>query len=299
MAPSRSDGPGPNLHGDPQKERRAASAEEKMRLPFPSWPLPLKALGAAALSAVVRVLMDQAGLERISVGPLVATIVTANVFILGFLLTGVLSDYKESEKLPGDLAVSMQTIADECLLLWRHKQAEPAMDCLHHMLNLTTSLKRWFCKEERSQNLMEKVADLGDFFAAFEPFTAANFIVRLKQEQSAMTRILVRIHTIRETTFVSSGYTMAKLVTLFVLLGLLSIKIDPWYESVFLIGIISWFLSYLILLIEDLDNPFDYGRDGRAKGQEVSLKPLDDLERRLTRQIELGSSTSATGDEIA
>jgi hypothetical protein len=267
-----------------------------MRLPFPSWPLPLKALAAAALIAVVRVLMDQAGLERISVGPLVATIVTANVFILGFLLTGVLSDYKESEKLPGDLAVSMGTIADECLLLWRHKQAEPARDCLRYMLELTTSMKRWFCREERSQSLMQKVYDLGDFFAALEPFTAANFIVRLKQEQSAMTRMLVRIHTIRETTFVSSGYTMAKLVTLFVLLGLLSIKIHPWYESVFLIGIISWFLSYLILLIEDLDNPFDYGRDGRAKGQEVSLKPLDDLEKRLAGQLE---SSSVTGGEIA
>ena len=61
--------------------------------------------------------MDQAGLERISVSPLVATIITANVFILGFLLTGVLSDYKESERLPGELSISMGAIADECLLL--------------------------------------------------------------------------------------------------------------------------------------------------------------------------------------
>jgi hypothetical protein len=146
---------------------------------------------------------------------------------------------------------------------------------------------------------MEKVQRLGDFFVALEPFTQANYIVRLKQEQSSISRMLTRIHTIRETTFVSSGYTMAKLVTLFVLLGLLSIKIEPWYESVFLIGIIAWFLSYLIFLIEDLDNPFDYGRDGGAKGQEVSLKPLDDLEQRLARQVELVSSAAAGGGEIA
>jgi hypothetical protein len=270
-----------------------------MNLPFPNWRLPLQALAAAVLIAVVRVLLDQAGLERISVGPLVATIVTANVFILGFLLTGVLSDYKESEKMPGDLAVSMGVIADECLLLWRHKQAEPARDCFRHMAELTASVRRWFCKEERTQNLMEKVQNLGDFFAALEPFTQANFIVRLKQEQAAITRMLTRIHTIRETTFVSSGYTMAKLVTLFVLLGLLSIKVHPWYESVFLVGIIAWFLSYLILLIEDLDNPFDYGRDGKAKGQEVSLKPLEDLESRLARQLELFTFASAIDEEPA
>ncbi len=46
------------------------------------------------------------------------------------------------------------------------------------------------------------------------------------------------------------------------------------------------FLSYLMLLIPDLDNPFDYGTNGRAAGQEVSLKPLDDLEARLARRLE-------------
>lgn len=270
-----------------------------MRLPFPNWRLPLQALAAAVLIAGVRVLMDQAGLERISVSPLVATIITANVFILGFLLTGVLSDYKESERLPGELSISMGAIADECLLLWRHKQAEPARDCFHYMLDLTTSLRRWFRKEERTQNLTEKVYGLGDFFVALEPFTQANFIVRLKQEQTAISRMLVRIHAIRETSFVASGYTMARLATGLVLIGLLSIKIDPWYESVFLIGVIAWFLSYLILLIEDLDNPFDYGQDGRAKGQEVSLKPLEDLEKRLAGQLELFTSASVTGEELA
>jgi len=68
------------------------------------------------------------------------------------------------------------------------------------MLDLTTSLRRWFHKEERTQNLTEKVYGLGDFFVALEPFTQANFIVRLKQEQTAISRMLVRIHAIRETS---------------------------------------------------------------------------------------------------
>lgn len=270
-----------------------------MKAPFQSWRLPLQALAIALLIASARLLLDRAGAEGISVSPLVATIITANVFIVGFLLTGVLSDYKESEKLPGDLAVSMGVIADECLLLWRHKQAAPARDCLHYMLGLTTSLKRWFCKTERTQNLMDKVSDLGDFFIAFEPFTQANFIARLKQEQSAISRMLIRIHTIRETSFISSGYTMAKMATGLVLIGLLSIKIHPWYESVFLVGVIAWFLSYLILLIKDLDNPFDYAQDGAPRGQEVSLKPLDDLEKRVALKLELANSGRISADEIA
>jgi len=266
---------------------------------FRNWRLPLQALAIALVIVVARLVLDKAGLERISLSSLIATIITANVFILGFLLTGVLSDYKESEKLPGELAVSMGVIADECLILWRHKQAAPARDCLLHMADLVSSFKRWFCKTERTQSLAGKISALGDHFFLLEPFTQANFIVRLKQEQTAISRMLIRIHTIRETSFVSSVYTMAKMATILILVALLAIKIHPWYESAFLIGLISWFLSYLILLIRDLDNPFDYAEDGKARGQEVSLKPLDDLEKRLAAQLELASSPPVVSEQAA
>ena len=265
----------------------------EMKVAIGRWRLPLQALAVALLIVAIRVITHRLGLERISVSPLIATIVTANVFIVGFLLTGILADYKEGEKLPGDLSVSLGAIADECHLLWRHKQAPPARDGLRQVLDLTTSLRRWFCKQERTQNVMAKVEDLGDLFVALESFTQPNFIVRLKQEQSTMSRMLVRIHTIRETSFVSSGYIMAMVVTGLVLVGLLFLKIEPWYESVFLTGVIAWFLSYLLLLIRDLDNPFDYAPDGTARGHEVSLKPLEDLEAKLAREVASADSAPA------
>jgi len=76
----------------------------------------------------------------------------------------------------------------------------------------------------------------------------------------------------------------------------LTVKVDPWYESVFLVGVIAWFLSYLIMLISDLDNPFDYDEEGRPRGQEISLKPLDDLERRIARKLESIDSAVVVGD---
>jgi len=273
------------------------SLRERMMVGLPSWPLPLRALAIAALIMGVRLLVDLAGLELISLSPLVVTLITADVFVLAFILNGVISDYKESEKLPGDLAVTMESIAEDCALLWRHKQAEPARGCLQYMLDLTIAFKRWFWRKERTQDLMDKVYGLGDFFMAFEPFTQANFIVRLKQEQSAVSRMLVRIDTIRDTTFVSSGQNMAKIITVFVLAGLLTIRIHPWYESVFVVGMIAWFLSYLILLIADLDNPFDYDENGRSRGQEISLKLLDDLEMRIARKLESADSDSVAAGE--
>lgn len=249
--------------------------------------LPFQALAIAVVVICLRIIADAAGLERIQINALVGAIITANVFILGFLLGGVMSDYKESEKMPGDLAVSLGTIGDEFDLLWRHKQAQAAHDGLESVLSITRSMLGWFYKCVRSADLMNEVSSLGDRFQALESHTQPNFIVRLKQEQTSIFRMLTRVHTIRETSFAASGYVMAKLATVLVLSGLLAIEVDHWYESVFLVGMLAWFLSYLILLIGDLDNPFDYSTNGRPRGQEVSLKPLQDLEARLVRQIGL------------
>ncbi len=253
---------------------------------FGSGRIPLQALAVALVIAGARLVLDQTGMPHISVSPLVATVITANVFILGFLLSGVLADYKESERLPGELSISLSVIADECLLLWESKQAAPAREGADRVLELVTSLKHWFWHTERTQALTARISDLGRTFVQLEPFTQANFIVRLKQEQYAILRMVTRVHTIRETSFVSSGYTMARLATALVIIGLLVIKVSPWYESAFLVGVIAWFLTYLIFLINDLDDPFDYTTDGRPRGQEVSLKPILDLEDRLRRDVE-------------
>ena len=270
-----------------------------MRGIFASWRLPLQALAIAAVIVGIRLVVERTGIENISVSPLVATIITANVFIIGFLLTGVISDYKESEKVPGDLAVSLGAIADECALIWRRKGAAPARDALHEVFELVKAVKGWFYKDVRSHELLERVSGLGDHFAEIEPFTQPNFIVRLKQEQTSISRLLTRVHTIRETSFVSSGYVMAKLATALVLLGLLLLEVHPWYESVFLVGVIAWFLSYVILLIADLDNPFDYTKDGKARGQEVSLKPLEDVEVRIAHELGLPNYTPTTANKLA
>ena len=48
------------------------------------------------------------GLELFSLSPLFGAIISANVFLIGFLISGVLVDYKESERLPGELACSLK-----------------------------------------------------------------------------------------------------------------------------------------------------------------------------------------------
>jgi hypothetical protein len=223
------------------------------------------------------------GWEIISLNPLFSGIVAANVFLMGFLLSGILTDYKESERLPGELAASMESIAEEALMIYKNKNASVGKECLTYLCQLTVSIKNWFYKKERTKDTMEKLSALSDFYVAFEPLTQATFIARLKQEQTNIRRILVRIHTVRETSFVSSGYMIAEITTVLLTLGLIFSKIDPFYESLFFVGVITFLLTFLILMIRDLDNPFGYYESDST--EDVSLKPLDDLIDKLTKAI--------------
>jgi predicted membrane chloride channel (bestrophin family) len=219
------------------------------------------------------------GWEAISLNPLFSGIVAANVFLMGFLLSGVLADYKESERLPGEIAASLETIADEAASVYESKRAVVATQFLEHLHKLSQSIKDWLFKKEQTRHLMAALGEMNHFFIDLEGLTQANFIARLKQEQNNLRRMLIRIHTVRETSFIPSGYIIAKFTTLLLIFGLIFVKIDPVYESIFFVGIITFLLRYLGLLIKDLDNPFGYYEGNSA--EDVSLKPLDDVINRL------------------
>ena len=53
-------------------------------------------------------------------------------------------------------------------------------------------------------------------------------------------------------------------------------KLEPYWESIFFVMMVSFVVLYTIFLIKDLDNPFDYAVD-KDGSNEVSLKPLYDF----------------------
>jgi hypothetical protein len=208
------------------------------------WFLVFKTLPFVAAFLVIKLLMHQLGGEIIAPGPLLTSLIAATVFLLGFLLSGTLSDYKESERLPGEMAAIIETMADECQIIYKSKQAAAARECIEYLRDLSDSLLEWFEKVERTKGVMAKIADLSDFFLEFESLTQANFIARLKQEQNLLRRIVIRVHTIRETEFVSAGYTIAEIATGLLVVAFELTGLEPFYESLFLFGIVTFLLVY-------------------------------------------------------
>ncbi len=223
------------------------------------------------------------GWEIITLNAIFSGLIGANVFLMGFLLSGVLSDYKESEKIPGELAATLATIADELEILCKTKDSSVPKEAFNYFNNLSEKIKQWMFKNERTSSVTASITGLNDFFIKFEELTQANFIARLKQEQNNLRKLIIRIHTIRETDFISAGYFIASTTTILLMTGLIFSKIEPFYESLFFVGVVSYLLIFLIFLIRDLDNPFGYYED--SSSEDVSLKPfLDVLEDLKVRE---------------
>jgi hypothetical protein len=241
-------------------------------------------LRVSTLVAVVvgaKLLVHFLGWEMISINPLFSGIVAANVFLMGFLLSGVLSDFKESERYPGELSACLENLAQEVRGIRLAKPEANVGACLVLLSQLSRDILGWFHKKHRTAELLEHVNDLTPQFAAMEQWTQATLVARLKQEQGNIRRTLTRIHTIRETSFVASGYLLADLITSLLCIGLVLLKIEPFYESLFFVTVIAYLMIYLSMLIRDLDNPFGYYE--RYSGEDVSLKPLEDTVHRLAQ----------------
>ncbi len=234
-----------------------------------------KTLIIVSIVVIIKLVFHYFKIELISINPLFSGIITANVFLLGFLLTGVLSDYKESEKLPGELASSIEAIKDEVSIIYKAKNSENAKKCLEDLKILTISIKDWFHKKEKISEIQIELSNFNNYFLEFEKETQANFITRMKQEQNNIRKSLTRIHTIRDTNFISSGYLIAKTTTFALVFGLILSKIEPFYESLFFMGVIVFMLVFMLNLIKDLDNPFSYYEKDAV--EEVSLYPLNNL----------------------
>jgi hypothetical protein len=241
----------------------------------------VKTLFVVAVIIGIKFIAHALDLEFLSINNLFSGIIAANVFLMGFLLSGVLSDYKESEKIPGEIASSINSIYSELIYLHDDKKIVKSKECMLYCQELTSSIMEWFYRRVKTTSLISKTRALNTLFAKIENDTQANYIVRLKNEMSNLSKIIIRVDTIRDTNFISTGYQIAISVTTLMSFGLIFSKLDPFYESLFFVGVISFLMIFLILLINDLDDPFAYSK--KYSAENVSLYPV----KRVLAEIEL------------
>ncbi|MCP9889426.1 hypothetical protein KBY96_16050 [Cyanobium sp. ATX 6A2] len=231
-----------------------------------------------------KILVHRMGWELLDPNPLFPGLVASGVFLLGFLLNGVLLDYKEGEKIPGELAAALECLGTEARCVRQlHPEAE-VIGALALLADFSKDLLAWMEEADLVTPLLTRLDDLQLSIERLAIWNAAPLQARLLLEMANIRRVVYRIEVIRETTFVPTVYGLAYIGTALLIGGLMFTEIKPFGESLFFIGSISFLLIKLLLLIADLDNPFAATHETSAEN--VSLIPVYLAAERLNRLVE-------------
>jgi len=193
------------------------------------------------------------------------------------------------------LASSIESIGDECQILHADKAPECARACMVHLHELAALVDHWLHGGANPSDVFRKLTGLNDYFRQFEEYTQPNFIVRLKQEQQTIRKLVIRINTIKETSFVGAGYAIVELASILLVATLIFMNIEPLAGGLIVVGSLTLLLLSMVFLIRDLDNPFSFA-EGGAVAVEVSMHPLSKLESRIeaSLQEDFGPSTTSS-----
>ncbi|HPN54575.1 MAG TPA: hypothetical protein PLB52_01440 [Candidatus Moranbacteria bacterium] len=247
---------------------------------FKKWNLAIKIVPILIGIFILKLIFHKFGFEYISLNALFTSLIAATTFLIGFLITGVISDYKESEKIPGDMAAGLESIHDEIYILDKNKGNESTKKYLNFYKAFLNSIIDWFYRKEKTKNILVKLHQMDDYFSELESIIQPNFLARMKNEQGNIRKMIIRVDNIRDLSFIQSAYAIVESLAFFVITGLLILKVEPFYEALFFTMLVSFLMVYMIFLIKDLDNPFDYSKNGE-NGTEVSIKPIYDLIERV------------------
>jgi hypothetical protein len=221
------------------------------------WGLIIKALIIVLPLVALKAVFHFLNFEVVAVGPVITALVAGVFFVIAIILSGVLADFKESEKMPGELTASIEALYKDTMLVGTKEAAanmlEHVRDLIHTIILNFKRKGSWRLTEVN--NVIDQIDE--DIRSFAEKGTPMALILKLRNELGNIKRISNRVEVIKEVPFLPAGHAIAEFATGSALLVMLLLKLDPYYEGLLLIGVISLILISVVLLIRDMDNPFE------------------------------------------
>lgn len=249
------------------------------------WKMALRVIPFLIAIAAAKYLAYVYGWEFLQMNGIFAALISATIFLFGFNLSGVLSDFKAGEKLPGELAANIEAISDECIYVYKKTKKPAAKEAFDYCLDFTNSVLNWLYCRLKTRDLLQKINSFTNIFLLLEEDSQASYVSRLKHEQSEIRRAVMRMHAIREVRFSEAAYAIAELMSVSLIGALIFLKFDSPSIGFFCTLFVAFIFIYLLFLIRDLDDPFAY-YDRKNSVEEISLHSLEDLRQRLEARRE-------------
>ncbi len=243
------------------------------------WQLMLKSFCLVVVLIIARIIIDYYNLDIITINSVTSALVTGVIFTIAVIFTGTLTDYKESEKIPGELAASIKSLYFDICMFPTVKpeltnQFRTHIKELHRMVVDNFRSNNWdLASLNQATNQINQ-----DISALSIENVAPPILVKMRNELTAIDKTFNRIKQIKDTDFIPAAYAISEMAISFVILILLFIKSDSLVESVLLIAAITAMITGLFFLIKDMDDPFEVGVGSSA---DVDLFLLFDLDQYL------------------
>jgi hypothetical protein len=212
-------------------------------------------------------------------------IITCSVFLISFMFFGTVWDYKESEKIPSELACIIESIEDKLTLAHQYKGGFDLHQGRTVLAEIAESVLKWFRKQETDEGVYNKISGITGLSLTLEKAGVQDIALRVNGEQQRLRTLFSRMAVIKKTGFLPSGYAFLELMTAVIMILLLMSRFDNLIFGLLVVGFVTQIFVYMMRLIRDIDQPFEYSSRGSARAADVELFPLRDYAERLRNRL--------------
>jgi hypothetical protein len=226
------------------------------------WRLFLTVLPFTALFCLAKFAMHRFGWEPWAFDSLTGALFGAASFVIAFVLSGTLGDYNASGDMIVQLVNAVESIQDANLLVAAAQHDYDAGPIRRSLARVLENLLAWLREGEPLEHVDAALAGLNADFLALQQAAGQSAVNRLQGELAKMRILIRRMQINRATTFLGPAYALLEIFLVGAILALLLIGADRFSENLVISCFLFTSFTYLLLLIRDLDNPFQY--DGRT-----------------------------------
>ncbi len=239
------------------------------------WRLLLTTLPYVAIALLAKLVIAPAlGFSGLLNFSEVGMVLTGGVFLVGFMLSGTLADYKEAERLPGELASMLEAIEELFVQASLGRAELKVADGRRAVATVGAAIWEWLHRRLGHHELYVALEQFGDRILDLERAGASPHATRGLRELHNLRRTLTRVGVISRTSFVAAGYALLEALTAAILIMTLLSKFNNVATEAVLTGFITLVFLYMVRLIRDLDDPFEYGPTVPSPRDAAGSKPL-------------------------
>ncbi len=241
-----------------------------------------------ALLIFVRFWVLEYNLDFITLNSLASTVVASSIFIIGFLLSGVFTDYKESDKIPSEIRAILESIIYEGDSLFRKDASfsENNKKIKETVVRFINEFEAGLRHDKNHSHIEQTLIEIQNLDTIFDDMeergVPPNYMTRIKTEQSNLRKILLRVYHIQKTKFIPSVVILVEAIVVAVVFLLIFVETDK-YIGYLELGVISFILIYVRSLIIVLEKPFRKGLDDTS--DDVSIFVLRELRHELEKNL--------------